>query len=395
MIQHRHGVNRYFVRTCLLLVFIVFHALVAPADEVTLQNVAVVIRHVDYEFAIKENAYGLRTMDWDKFKSRPQKIVDKQYEGIRIENEAFRVTLVPNRGRVHSMVNKVTGNEMLWINPCALPLGANNDTGFWMTWGGVERVLPRREHGTTHALDWSHKVLSKTDRQATVSCEVTEPLTGLHLKLHYSLYADKPFLETKVIVSNPTKQAQRFSAWTTAVLAPGGLNEVTPNTELVFPADKLIPDDRDFNDWMVQLAGPASTSPLRYVKNWKSIGDLMTSPLHRPYYAVYSHEKREGIVHTFDLHETPTVDVWGWGYPPTPARQSEFTAEPPNKGYIEVWNGNVHGFKDDALATLEPGGVRTWHERTFAIRNVGRQDLRREIRDGADKASRAVELSPE
>jgi len=345
-----------------------------------LEDAPVVIRHVDYEFAIKQDASGLRSMDWDKFKERPRTIVDKTYEGIRLENASLRVTLVPNRGRVHSMVNKATGNEMLWINPCALPLGANNDTGYWMTWGGMERVLPRREHGTTHALNWSHKVLSKTDQKATVLCEVTEPLTGLRLQLHYTLYADKQYLETTVLVENPTKEAQRFSVWTTAVLAPGGLNEVTPDTELVFPADKLIPDDRDFNDWMTELAGPASTSPLRIVKNWKSIGDLMTSPLHQPYYAVYSHEKREGIVHAFDLAETPTVDVWGWGYPPTPPRQREFTAEPPNKGYVEVWNGNVHGFKDDALATLKPGGVKTWYERTFAVQKLDRKQLAKTIK---------------
>ena len=263
-----------------------------------------------------------------------------------------------------------------------------------MTWGGVERVLPRREHGTTHALDWSHRVLTKTDRQATVLCEVTEPLTGLRLKQYFSLYADRPYLETIVVVENPGNEAQRFSVWTTSVLAPGGLNEVTPDTELVFPADKLIPDDRDFNDWMADLAGPATSSPLRKVKNWTSIGDLMTSPLHHPYYAVYSHERREGIVHTFDLAETPTVDVWGWGYPPTPARQREFTAEPPNRGYIEVWNGNVHGFGDDALATLPPGESRTWCERSFAVSNLDSKTFRADIRNKADKLRRDVVRRP-
>lgn len=356
---------------------------ITSADEVSLQQTQIPTRHVDYQFAITQDAAGLRSMDWKAFNARPRKIVDAKYRGIVFENDALRVTLMSEFGRVHSLLNKVTGNEMLWINPCALPLGANNDTGFWMTWGGMERVMPRREHGTTHALPWQTKVLSNTKQQATVRCEVKEPLTGLYLKIYYSLYADKNYLETIVLVENPTKKAQRFSLWTTAVLAPGGLNEVTPETELVFPADRLIPDDRDFNDWMKPLVGPASTSPLRLVGNWKSIGDLMTSPLHQPYYAVYSHEKREGIVHTFDLAEAPNVDVWGWGYPATPARQREFTAEPPNKGYIEVWNGNVHGFKDNDLANLEPGGRRSWCERTFAVQKLDRTKLSTEIQSQA------------
>ncbi|MCA9217817.1 MAG: DUF5107 domain-containing protein, partial [Planctomycetales bacterium] len=375
-----------------LLLLVLFNS-PAFCDEVSLRAVDVPIRHVDYQFAVKQDASKVRRFDWKVFRDRPQRIVDNKYEGLVLENDALRVTLMPSLGRVHSMINKKTGNELLWINPCAKPLGATNDTGFWMTWGGIERVLPRREHGTTHALDWEFAILSNTDRQATVVCRVTEPLTGLRLELYYSLYSDRNYLETIVVVENRTKLAQRFSVWTTAVLAPGGDNTITPDTELVFPADRFIPDDRDFNEWMTPMVGPIATSPLRKVGNWKSIGDLMTSPLHQPYYAVYSHEKREGIVHTFDLAETPTIDVWGWGYPPTLARQREFTAEPTNNGYIEIWNGNVTGFKDDALVSLEPGGLRSWSERTFAIQNVDGNQLAEEVKRAVTDSSHDINLN--
>ena len=357
----------------------------AVADEVSLHKVDVPIRHVDYRFALKKEESGLRRFDWKTFKERPRKIIVQDYPGLLLENDALRVTLILELGRVHSIVNKATGNELLWINPCALPLGANNDTGFWMTWGGMERVLPRLEHGTTHAMPWDTRVVSQSDQQVTVSSEVTEPLTGLRLKLLYSLYANKNYLETVVVVENPTDETQRFSHWTTAVLSPGGLNEVTADTELIFPAERFIPDDRDFNDWMEPMVGPTATSPLRKVGNWKSIGDLMTSPLQKPYYAVYCNEKREGVVHTFDLVEAPVVDVWGWGFPASPARQREFTAGPPNRGYIEVWNGNVHGFKDDSLATLEPGGLKRWRERTFAVENLEPKRLSEQIEKEASK----------
>ena len=364
----------------------------AGAGEVSMQNVPVGIRHIDYEFAVKRDASGIPRMNWDVFRGRPRKTIDATYDGILLQNDSVRVTLIPDRGRIHSLVNRATGNELLWINPSALPLGANNDTGFWMTWGGIEHVLPRREHGTTHALLWRHQILSNTKQQATVLCQVTEPLTGLRLRLYYSLYANKNYVETMVVVENPTKEVKQFSLWTTAVFAPGGLNEVTPDTELVIPADRFVPDERDFNDWMAPLIGPTVSSPLRKIGNWQSIGDLMTSRLHQPYYAVYSHEKSEGIVHTFDLAETPTVDVWGWGYPPTPARQLEFTAQPPNKGYVEVWNGNVHGFKDDDLASLEPGEFRSWRERTFPVQNLNSKELTQAIRERVAKVNRVVSL---
>jgi hypothetical protein len=320
-------------------------------------------------------------MHWKLFNSRPRKIVHAKWKGIEIENEHFRVQLIPSMGRVHSFVHKATGNEQLWINPCALPLGANNDTGFWMTWGGIERVLPRREHGTTHALGWKYAVEEDNTDRKTVHCEVTEPITGIHHELVFAVYDELPYLETTIVLTNRSDAAQSFSHWTTTVLAPGGKGEVTPKTELILPADRFRPDDRDFNDWMLKLEMASDMSPLRFVENWKSIGDLMTSPLKRPYYAVYSHEADEGIVHTFDLKATPTVDIWGWGYHPTEDRQKEFTVDLPNKGYIEFWNGNASSFKEEGLKQLERGAEMRWVERTFAVNNLLKRgvDLRREL----------------
>ena len=365
----------------------------ALSQQVLLRAAQIPVRHIDYRFAVQQQDSGVPRFDRKAFEAQPKKIIESEFDGLLLENDSLRVTLMPALGRVHSIVNKVTGNELLWINPCALPLGANNDTGFWMTWGGMERVLPRREHGTTHAIPWTSKTLSNTNRQATVRCKTKEPITGLSLELYYSLYADKNYLETTIVVRNPTKKTQQFSHWSTAVLAPGGSNEVTADTQLLFPADRFIPDDRDFNKWMEPLVGPVATSPLRKVGNWKSIGDLMTSPIREPYYAVYNHEKREGVVHTFDLAETPTVDIWGWGFPATPARQKEFTAEPPNKGYIEIWNGNVHGFKDENLASLEPGGLRTWCERTFAVQKLETDSLAKEIGDQVKQVAPEIKLA--
>ena len=236
-----------------------------------------------------------------------------------------------------------------------------------MTWGGVERVLPRGEHGTTHALEWAFTVEADHADRKTVRCEAVEPITKIRHRQTFTVYRDRPFLETKVSLINESKAPQRYSHWTTMVLAPGGKGEVTPKTELILPAEELQPDDRDFNAWMLTEDMKASTSPLRFVENWQSIGDLMTSPLRRPYYGVYSHEMDEGIVHVFDMKRTPTVDIWGWGYPPTEARQREFTEQLPNMGYIEVWNGNVGGFKDEDLETIAPDETVAWTERTFSL----------------------------
>ncbi len=343
------------------------------ASTFTMRAVKVPIQFIDYQFAVKKDQRGVPVFDWKRFRQQPPKTVSAMWSAIELENEFIKVQIIPSMARIHSIVNQRTGNEQLWINPCAKPLGANNDTGFWMTWGGIERVMPRREHGTSHALEWSHQTLVDDDVRKTIRCSCIEPLTGMRHELNFSLFREKPFLETKIVIHNQSGQPNKFSHWSTAVLSPGRSDEVTPNTELILPADKFVPDDRDFNDWMQGLPMGTETSPLRWVKNWVSIGDLLTTKLRRPFYAVYSHESDEGIVHTFDLKESPTVDIWGWGFPVEAKRQREFTAATPSNGYIEFWNGNVKNFKDESLKTIAADETIRWTERTFCVEQLLRR----------------------
>ena len=118
---------------------------------VTMRAVKVPVQFIDYQFAVKNDQRGVPVFDWKEFRKRPSETVSTLWSGIELANDFIKVQIVPSMARIHSLVNQRTANEQLWINPCAKPLGANNDTGFWMTWGGIERVMPRREHGTSHA----------------------------------------------------------------------------------------------------------------------------------------------------------------------------------------------------------------------------------------------------
>lgn len=349
------------------------------------RKVQIPVRLIDHRFAVRPDENGVPRFNWERFRSRPENTVTENWDGVEFENSELKVVIIPAMGRIHSLVHKPTGQEQLWINPCARPLPAHNETGYWMTWGGIERVLPRGEHGTTHALHWDSELVVDREHQKTIRCAVTEPLTGLRHELRMTLYADKPYLETQIKIENATSSAARYSHWTTAVWAPGGKGEVQPDTELIVPAERFVPDDRPFNAWMLKRDVDARTSPLRWIQDWSSIGDLMTSPLRQPYYAVYAHGADQGIVHVFDLEATPTVDIWCWGYPPSAEHQAQFTAAPPNKGYVEVWNGNVANFKDESLVTLRPGEQIQWTERTFCVSGLlsNASELRKAIEEQA------------
>ncbi len=166
------------------------------------------LRYVEHEFAIERPAAGVPTFDWKAFELRPPKIVTRVAPACVLENSFLRVVVLPDKGRVQSLRDKRTGREQLWINPAAKPIRAHNDTGFWVTWGGIENVLPRGEHGTSHALHWRSRVEDEPNRIAVRMWSV-EPLTGLEHAFTAALYRDRNYLETTVEIRNPSSGPKR------------------------------------------------------------------------------------------------------------------------------------------------------------------------------------------
>ena len=64
---------------------------------------------------------------------------------------------------------------------------------------------------------------------------------------------------------------------------------------------------------------------------------------------------------------TPGFNIWTWGHAPTTQRQLEFTARPPNQGYVEFWNGTARDFSDEARGVLQPGASLSWVEKLCAV----------------------------
>ena len=152
--------------------------------------------------------------------------------------------------------------------------------------------------------------------------------------------------------------------------APGGRGELTPETEMIVPCTAMIVLDRDFNNWMLGArVQDYERNPLRFVKHWRSIGDLLAQQLTAGFFGAFSHDTNEGIVRVFDPKDTPGMDIWTWGFPPPPERQRGYS-EVPNLGYIEMWGGTARDFSDEARETLAPKESRRWKESMYAFHNT-------------------------
>ena len=106
------------------------------------------VRRVDYERFLKPGFLGMPALNLTEVDMNAT--VAKSHRSVVMENEFVRVVVLPEMGRVYSLVSKVTGHETLWRNDVARPGGANNKLGWWLWIGGIEYTLPGEEHGYTY-----------------------------------------------------------------------------------------------------------------------------------------------------------------------------------------------------------------------------------------------------
>ena len=103
------------------------------------------IPQVDYEPAIYYSE-GDPYPHVDFSKVNRDTVVQKEHQAVILENEYIRLSLLPDMGRVYSLIYKPTGHEEFWHNDVVNVGGGVNDTGWWMWIGGVEYDLPGDEH---------------------------------------------------------------------------------------------------------------------------------------------------------------------------------------------------------------------------------------------------------
>ena len=328
--------------------------------ELSLGESRLVIPQVDYEPALFKTP-GDPYPHLDLASVRADRVIDKPHRAIVMENEYVRLTLLPDMGRVYSLVYKPTGHEVFWRNDIVTVGAASNEPGWWIWIGGAEFTLPGDEHGTTWAETWTSAILDDGAARKAVRLSVTEPKTGLREEIDISVAPGYAGFEARVRVTNPTDKTVSYAHWINPMWTPGGWNELTDGTELIIPADQIIIPGK----YQAAL-GPSpqrwATSPLRFIRGWdKGMGDLMADGLREGFFGAYSHDEQEGVVRVFDKDLNPGLDVWTYGYHPKPPHHIPMGSGAPNRGYAEMWGGTSKTFPDEEHP-LAPGETIEWTE---------------------------------
>ncbi|MFG2292524.1 DUF5107 domain-containing protein [Streptomyces sp. NPDC048603] len=277
---------------------------------------------------------------------------DTAIDAVVLENDHLTVTVLPGLGgRVHSLVHRPTGRELLYRNPVFQP-AAFALNGAWFS-GGIEWNIGATGHTTLSCAPLHAALVPAPDGGTMLRLWEWERLRDLPFQVDLWLPDGSEFLHVGVRVRNPHERPAPVYWWSnTAVPEDNG-------TRVLAPADEAwhFGYERD----------------LRRIPVPGSAGADLTYPLHSEFPADFFYELPEGTrpwIAALDgdgrgLVQTSTARLRGrklfvWGASTGGRRWQEWLTEPGTPGYAEIQAGLARTQLEHVR--LDPGAEFSWLE---------------------------------
>lgn len=295
-------------------------------------------------------------------------IVTVQFQGKVIENELFRIVLVPEfGGRVLSYFYKPTAHEYLYQSACGTPYGIGEGNFYYnwlMVYGGIFPTFPEPEHGKTWLKPWQYSVVKSTSDTVIVKMSITDNseypnrpgqfnngITGIICDLEVGVYSGQTNFSFNVSLKNPAAQTKKYEYWTCTTLAPGSNlgNTFTPvNSEIIAPITQYEAAWSP-NSWIGNYGSKFDFSRINMLNEWTDMGIGYAINRTDDYWGVINHEKEEGFFRIADRNITKGMKLWTWGK--NAVNANVFQVKNGGKDdYIELWGGvNLHFFDDTSF----------------------------------------------
>ena len=329
------------------------------AASVVLRDSVISWQHHRYTTNTDYSIKTMTTVDTD--------IVGQQFAGKVIENDLFRIVLVPEfGGRVLSYFYKPTGHEYLYQSPCGTPYGISQGNFYYnwlMVYGGIFPTFPEPEHGKTWLKSWQYTVIKSTQDTVIVKMSMTDNteytghpgqfnngITGIVCDVEVGVYAGQAGFSFNVKLTNPATQTKKYEYWTCTTLAPGSVpgNTFTPvNSEMIVPMT-TYEAAWSTNNWIGKYGGIFDFSKINMLSEWPEMGIAYATTRSDDYWGVINHDKEEGFFRIANRNITKGLKLWTWGRDAVNANKFNVS----NGGeddYIELWGGTVMHFFDDAI----------------------------------------------
>jgi len=295
-------------------------------------------------------------------------IVTVQFNAKVIENELFRIVLVPEfGGRILSYFYKPTAHEYLYQSACGTPYGIGEGNFYYnwlMVYGGIFPTFPEPEHGKTWLKPWQYSIVKNTADTVIVKMSLTDNteysghpgifnngITGIVCDLEVGVYSGQTNFSFNAKLTNPANQTKKYEYWTCTTLAPGSQigNTFTPvNSEIVAPMTKYEAAWSP-NSWIGKYGSQFDFSNINLLSEWPDMGIGYGMNRTDDYWGVINHINEEGFFRIADRNITKGMKLWTWGKDAVNA--NKFIISTGGKDdYIELWGGvGLHFFDDNVF----------------------------------------------
>lgn len=282
---------------------------------------------------------------------------DRSYKALFLENEYLKVTCLPELGgRLHSVLDKTTGEETFHLNNVIKP-GMIAMRGAFIS-GGVEWNAGPQVHTVTIVSPVD--ALVGTNRDGSVYLEVSnlEKTLRTHWTVRVTLHPGKAYLDESIRIFNPVDAVNPYYFWNcTAFPCRAGTRFIYPMT--------LGTDHNGvkFFTWPVHEG-----KDLSWLKNYETWASIFSVDCVFDFFGAYDVDADRGVVQVANHYELSGKKAWTWGtWDFGLVSQKNLTDD--DGPYIEVQSGPLPTQSDYGM--LLPRQEVAWREWWYPVHGLG------------------------
>ncbi len=282
---------------------------------------------------------------------------DRTYRALFLENEYLKVTCLPELGgRLHSVLDKTTGQETFHLNNVIKP-GMIAMRGAFIS-GGVEWNAGPQVHTVTILSPVDAVVGTSKDGSAYLEVSNLEKTLRTRWTVRVTLHPGRAYLDEQIRIFNPVDAINPYYFWNcTAFPAKKGTRFIYPMT--------LGTDHYgvDFFHWPVHEG-----KDLSWLKNYETWASIFAVDCVFDFFGAYDVDDDRGIVQVADHYQLSGKKAWTWGtWDFGLVSQKNLTDD--DGPYIEVQSGPLPTQSDYGM--LLPRQQVAWQEWWYPVHGLG------------------------
>lgn len=281
----------------------------------------------------------------------------RDYRALILENEFLKVTCLPELGgRIHSVLDKTTGQEMFDKNEVIKP-GLIAMRGAWIS-GGIEWNTGPHGHTVTAVSPVNADVRENPDGSATLFISNTEKIFRTRWTVQVTLYPGKSFLHESIRIYNPTDGVHPYYFWNCTAFP------CLPGTRFIFPMTLGTDHDgKNFFQWPVN-----DGKDMTWLRNYDRPSSVFAYACENDFFGAYDAGLDRGVVQFADHKSLPGKKAWTWGQSGDGIISQKALTDDGSQ-YIEVQSGPL--LTQSNYGLLKPHEDVAWEECWYPVHGLG------------------------